>query len=267
MTVRWPHPIWWEVILAAARRTRVYRVGMLFGVISMALQLYLLRTVWEAAYGDRTALEGIAREQLLVYLTVTALQRVIQPGEISSVIDDRVSTGQVAGDLVRPFSFMKQMVAQQLGITLGFSAWLVLALPLAILIGSLRPPEVPQLIAYVVSFVLAYTINLLIWLMVGLASFWLVTASGVRAMVDMTSALLSGMVVPLWFMPGWMRTIVELLPFQAASFLPASIFSGQARGSAMFQALAVQGLWVAILLCLAGLVWSRAQRKLVIQGG
>jgi ABC-type uncharacterized transport system permease subunit len=135
------------------------------------------------------------------------------------------------------------------------------------LIGSLMLPSPGNLLAYLVSFMLAYAINLLIWLLVGLASFWLVNAGGVRAMVDMTSALLSGMVVPLWFMPGWLRSVVEFLPFQAAAFLPASIFAGQVTGSAVLRPLAVQAVWIGLLLLLTAWVWNRAQRKLVIQGG
>lgn len=267
MTPRWPHPIWWETIRVAAMRTRVYRVSIIFGLISMAMQLFLLRTVWDAVYGDRESLEGIGRQQLLVYLSISALQRITLPGEISREIDDRVSTGQVAGDLTRPFSFMKQMIARQLGSSLGFSIWLVAAIPLALLIGSLRPPSPTNLAAYALSFVLAYTINLLIWLLVGLASFWLLNAGGLRAMVDMTSGLLSGLVVPVWFMPGWMRSIVEVLPFQAANFLPATIFAGQVGGSDIVRPLLVQAFWIVALLAFAGWVWSRAQRKLVIQGG
>ena len=40
MTLARPHPIWWEIIRAAALRTRVYRMGLLMGLISMALQLF-----------------------------------------------------------------------------------------------------------------------------------------------------------------------------------------------------------------------------------
>jgi ABC-type uncharacterized transport system permease subunit len=267
VTLRWPHPIWWEVILAGARRTRAYRVGMLFGLISMALQLFLLKTVWEAVYGGRPSLDGIGQQQLLVYLTISTLQRVAMPNAISREIDDRVSTGQVAGDLVRPFPFMKQMVALQIGTNVGLAAWFVMAIPLAMLIGSLRMPEPANLGAYVVSFGLAYVIELLFWLLMGLTSFWLINGSGVRAVMGMTSGLLSGAVVPLWFMPDWMRAVVEVLPFQAATFLPASIFAGQVRGADLVKPLAVQAVWIVILLWIASIVWRRAQRKLVIQGG
>jgi len=267
MTLRRPHAVWGEIIFAAARRTRVYRVGMLFGLIAMALQLFLLKTVWEAVYGGRESLEGIAQQQLLVYLTITALQRVAMPSEISREIDDRVSTGRVAGDLVRPFSFMKQMIAQQLGLSLGITAWYVLAVPLAMLIGSLRMPEPANVGVYVVSFALAYAIELLFWLLMGLVSFWLVNASGVRAVMGMTSGLLSGAVVPLWFMPEWLRAVVEVLPFQAATFLPASIFAGQVTGADLVKPLVVQAVWIVILLWITSIVWRRAQRKLVIQGG
>jgi len=61
--------------------------------------------------------------------------------------------------------------------------------------------------------------------------------------------------------------VLEWLPFQAVTFLPASIFAGETTGSAIVRPLAVQAVWIGILLVLIRLMWNRAQRKLVIQGG
>ena len=51
------------------------------------------------------------------------------------------------------------------------------------------------------------------------------------------------------------------------AFLPASIFSGQVRGSEVIRPLAIQVVWIVLLAVIVQLVWQRAQRKLVIQGG
>ncbi|MDQ3657790.1 MAG: hypothetical protein M3457_22285, partial [Chloroflexota bacterium] len=73
--------------------------------------------------------------------------------------------------------------------------------------------------------------------------------------------------IPVWFMPDALRIVVQLLPFQAMTFLPASIFSEQVTGTAMIGPLLVQLAWIGILTLVIARVWARAQRKLVIQGG
>jgi ABC-type uncharacterized transport system permease subunit len=77
---------------------------------------------------------------------------------------------------------------------------------------------------------------------------------------------LSGSVLPLWFMPGWLQTIAGVLPFQAAAFTPVAIYFGRPPGG-LGPALAVQALWVAVLAALCALVWSRARHRVVVQGG
>lgn len=41
-------------------------------------------------------------------------------------------------------------------------------------------------------------------------------------MLSISSDFLAGALVPLWFMPDALRTLLEWLPFQAVMFLPAS---------------------------------------------
>jgi len=267
MTIRGPHPVWWEMIRVSARQVQIYRTGMVFWLIRSMLELFLIRIVWSAVYGDRETVDGIGADTLLVYLTISAVQVYILPNIIAVEVGERIETGQVATDLIRPFSFMKQMIAIQLGASLGFVPALVLAVPVAMLVGSLELPSLLNGIAYVVSFSLAYMVSTLTWLLIGLGGFWLINIGGLRALLSVASGFLSGALIPVWFMPDALRILVQLLPFQAMTFLPASIFSGQVTGTAMIVPLLVQVAWIAILTGLIGLVWARAQRKLVIQGG
>ncbi len=267
MTIRRPHPIWWAMIRAAAYRLRIYRTGLLLWLLTSMMQLFLLRTIWSAVYGERDSLEGIGSESLLVYLTISALHATVMPNDIAGEMEERISTGRVAADLVRPFGLMKQMVAIQLGSTLGYIPIFLFAIPIAMLIGSLTLPSPANFAAYIVSFVLAYVASMLIWMLVGLAGFWLLNIGALLGLMFVVSNLLSGALVPLWFMPDAIRVVLEWLPFQAVTFLPASIFAGETTGSAIVRPLAVQAVWIGILLVLIRLMWNRAQRKLVIQGG
>lgn len=267
MTIRGPHPVWWEMIRVSARRVQVYRTSMVFWLIRSMLELFLIRIVWSAVYGDRESVDGITDNTLLIYLTISAVQVYILPDVIAFEVGERIETGQVATDLIRPFSFIKQMLAIQLGSTLGIAPVLILVVPAAMLVGSLELPSFANGIAYVVSFGLAYLVSSLTWLLVGLGGFWLINIGGLRALLSVASGFLSGALIPVWFMPDALRITVQLLPFQATTFLPASIFAGEVTGTDLVGPLLVQGAWIAILTLLIARVWAGAQRKLVIQGG
>jgi ABC-type uncharacterized transport system permease subunit len=79
-------------------------------------------------------------------------------------------------------------------------------------------------------------------------------------------SFLSGQVVPLWFMPDWLRTVAEILPFQAATYTPLAIYFGRPPGG-LAAALAVQCIWIVVLGASCAWVWSRAKRRVVVQGG
>lgn len=263
----WIHPAWRELIRISARQFQVYRFRMVGWLFTLMIQLYLLRVVWSAVYDGRESVEGIPAETLLVYLTISSLHRFFLPNSIAFEIEERISTGRVATDLIRPFGFMQQMIAIQTGSLAGSLPLLIVVVPIAMLVGSLRPPSPENFLVYALSLALAFIVNVLIWMLVGMLGFWMMNVSGVRAMLGVSIDFLAGALVPLWFMPDALRTVLELLPFQAVMFLPASIFAGQVTGSDVTRPLAVQLAWVVTLLFIAKAVWTRAQRKLVIQGG
>lgn len=91
--------------------------------------------------------------------------------------------------------------------------------------------------------------------------------SGVRETLSIANDLLAGTLVPIWFLPDGLRTVFQLLPFQAGAFLPASIFAGQVTGAEVVRPFLVQAAWIVVLGLVVRVVWSRAQRKVVIQGG
>lgn len=261
------NPAWWALIRLSARSFYAYRFQSLVWCFSIMIQLYLLRVVWVGVYGSRESVLGVSSQTLLVYLTISALHRFFFPTIIDYRIQERVTSGRVALDLVRPFSFLRQMIAMQVGSTAGVLPLLVVIVPLAMLVGSLDFPGVENFLLYMLSLALATVVNLLIWIHVGMLSFWFLNVNGIRVMLKVCSDFLAGALVPLWFMPGGLRFALELLPFQATTFLPASIYAGQLGRIETLKPLGIQVIWILILIPTSRLVWSRAQRRIVIQGG
>jgi ABC-type uncharacterized transport system permease subunit len=61
--------------------------------------------------------------------------------------------------------------------------------------------------------------------------------------------------------------LAELLPFQTQANIPVSIYIGRLEGVDALRGLVVQAVWVVLLGIVVRFVWSRALRRVVIQGG
>lgn len=256
-----------DIFRLALRRTYAYRMWTYLGVLQVFLQLLLLRAVWQAVYGDRGTVDGVSIQTMVTYLTVVGLLNfIIYPG-IADEIHRRIDQGMVAIDLVRPVGFVRQMLSIELGNSVGRWLLLVVVVPGLMLVGSLALPNAGTLLVFLVSMALAFCISVLIFLLVGLSGFWLINIGGMRAMVGLSSNFLAGSMVPVWFMPDWLQTVVNVLPFQAIAFLPASIWVRQSTGFEVWRALGLQLFWLIVLAMASAWVWKRAQRRVVVQGG
>lgn len=263
----WINPGLRDIFRMGIRQVFAYRIWLYLGIFQVFLQLVLMRAIWSGVYGDRDAVDGVPIETMIVYLTVVGLLGHIMRIDIANEIHERIDQGRVAVDMVRPVGFVRQMLALNLGQSAAVWITLVLVIPGLLLVGSLAPPDIDVLGAFMVSVALAYSVSTLIWLLVGLSAFWLLDVSGMRAIIWVAGDFLAGALIPLWFMPGPLRAVVEWLPFQAIAYLPASIYVEQARGDEIWRALAIQAGWLVALWLIVAWTWNRAQRRLVVQGG
>lgn len=261
------NPAWWGLMRITARQFVALRMNVVFSTLIFMIQLYVTRAVWEAVYAGRAEVDGITAGTLLVYLTISSLGTWFLPNMAAWTIQQRVLSGDVALDLVRPFGFLKQVMAQDLGTALSYIPSLVVFVPAAVLVGSLAPPTAGNALLYLCSLGLAFLVNSLIGMHIGLLAFWMQQVNGIRAIVGVASGFLSGALIPLWLMPDPVRIVFSLLPFQALAFLPASIYTGQVSGWSVLRPLGVQVVWVGILLLTVRWIWRRAQNRVVIHGG
>lgn len=262
-----PNPAWREMIRIEARQFTAFRFDVIFSIIAFSIQLYVTRAVWEAVYAGRPEVDGVTAHTLLVYLTISAVGDWFLPNRVGWTIQERVLSGDIALDLIRPFHYLKQVFAQSVGTGISFLPLLVVFVPAGVIVGSLDPPDPPYVGLYLVSFALAFVVKFQINLVLGLLAFWMQHVNGIRVMVSVTSGFLSGAMIPFWLMPDGVRWVFQLLPFQALAFLPASIYSGQATGRDALEPIAIQLLWVGILFLTGRWMWHRAQKRIVIHGG
>jgi len=181
-------------------------------------------------------------------------------------VTNRIRTGDIVSDLLRPVNPMVAFLAADLG-RAGHALVIRLAVPITLgaLCFPLRWPSaaatwlwlaVSVLLATVISFATRYLVNLL--------AFWWLDARGPNTLWLFGSALFSGLAIPIPFFPEWAQTVLWCTPFPWMLQAPLDVLLE--RGSPV---LSVGGATVVAvgMLGSCAVVQHVAVRRLVVQGG
>ncbi|MGH3776154.1 MAG: ABC transporter permease [Pseudonocardiaceae bacterium] len=184
----------------------------------------------------------------------------------NSDFGERVRSGDIAIDLLRPVDLQTALLAEDLG-RAGFALLTRFSGPLLVGLAFFDltlPGSVIRWAAFGLSVLLAILVSFAIRFLLNLVAFWLLDWRGLLALHAAIASVLAGLVIPIAFFPGWARTVIWATPFPAILQAPIDIAIG--AGAALLL-LAHQLAWAVALLAVGRLVLARAVRKLVIQGG
>ncbi|TMR07789.1 hypothetical protein ETD86_50535 [Nonomuraea turkmeniaca] len=245
------------------RLALAYRSNIIMTCVALVAQVFLLRMIWTSVYGSRPAAAGLTLDALLAYLTLANLQAFVTHTIVSRIIHDRIRTGMVFFDLARPVGYLRQMAGFQAGNTLGGLLLLAPVIPVVLLVGSITVPVNGA--GYVITLVLGYVIAVQLALLISLIGFWTMEIGAVSLLYRLVSQFFAGTMVPLAFFPGFLGVVAEILPFKYMGYVPAAVYVGHI--SDISGPVVVELAWIAGLWGLLVLTWSRAHRRVVIQGG
>ncbi|MET9487833.1 ABC-2 family transporter protein [Nocardia sp. NPDC006630] len=184
-------------------------------------------------------------------------------------IVERIRTGDVAIDFLRPIDVQFAHLAEYLG--RATCTLLPRSVP-SVAIGALTfglalPNSAGPYVLGVISLALAIALSFLSMFAVCLSGFWLVETRGLRALHMICGTFLAGLFAPVHLFPGWLQTIAYATPFPAMLQWPVDVISGRTAGLAAAGLVAVQCFWLAVLTALGQLLLRAGRRKLEVQGG
>ncbi|ATO17156.1 hypothetical protein CO540_27735 [Micromonospora sp. WMMA2032] len=258
------------IVAAGFRRYATYRQAAVAGVVTNTVFGFLRCYIFLAATGAAGAVAGYDRTQLATF--VWAGQGLLAVIAIWgwTELADRIRTGEVAADLLRPVHPVTSYLAVDLG-RAGFAALARLVPPLVVgpLFFAVYLPRhwatVPlfllsTLLAVVVCFGCRYLVNA--------TAYWLQDVRGPMILWTLGSGVLAGLYFPLGFLPGWLEaTLRYATPFPSILQVPLDVLVEREPMSTGLGLVGLQLVWAVLLLALCRLVQRRAERRLVVQGG
>jgi viologen exporter family transport system permease protein len=259
------------LIRAGFRRYATYRQATVAGAFTNTvfgfLRGYVLLAVAAGAGGVAA---GYGPEQLASYVWFGQglLAVVLLWGWTD--LADRIRTGDVAVDLLRPINQVSFYLATDLG-RAGYAVLGRFVPP--VLVGFLffdlyqptRPATWPLFTA---STVLGLVICFACRYLVNATAYWLLDPRGMTILWTSCSGILGGLYFPLRFLPDWLAAALYLAtPFPGIIQIPLDVLVERDGPAVQAGLVGVQAGWAALLLVACRWAQRRAERRLVIQGG
>jgi ABC-2 type transport system permease protein len=257
--------------VAAAARLGALQALAAWPVLVGRVVFYLLILVVLGALWDKVAAEQVTPLAgtlppggLAVYLGVTEWVT-LSVVAIERGLEDDIRNGGLEPYLLRPRSYLLQRVAPAMGETL-VRAGALGAAGLATLALSGRALPAPGVWpAVLVLGVLGCVIGMLLYVLAGLAAFWMRRVLPVTLIVQKLDFILGGLVAPVSLYPDWLSNFASATPFGAHLYWVGV----QAITPSLGLFLAGTGwqlLWIAVLAALCALTWRAGLRKALKEG-
>ena len=260
-----------ELARRSFQQTITYRAATLAGIFTNGIFGIMIASVFLALYrsqgdGGSTAVEGWTRDQTvtLVWINQSLLMTVFLWGwwEVTRTIQ----SGAIATELLKPYDYFSYWLSRDLGRALAH--FLLRGIPTFIVgvltFDILMPASVTRSLGFLLSVVLAVIVSFCLRFIANLLGFWVIDYRGIASVYMAVINLLSGMLVPLAFLPGPLLQAAQLLPFRAVIMIPGEVYLGQVP---IGQGLALQVFWIAVLVFAAKALLGVGERQLVVQGG
>lgn len=269
---------WWTVLRICLEERLVYRgdfaLGTLMRFLPIVTQVFLWYAIFEAvadAQSGQTTIRGYTRENMVAYYLLTMVARAFSsmPGLASGIARD-VRDGTIKKYLIQPIDMVGFLLLGRVAHKAVY--YTVALLPFALVFFVCRGffagwPDAWTLLAFAASLLMAFLLGFFLEASIGMIGFWFLEVSSLLFVYMLFSFFFSGHMFPIDMLPGFSRTLVEVLPLQYLAYFPSAVFLGKVAGHDLLWGLAVQAGWVVFFMAVSRITFHLGVKRYSGFGG
>jgi ABC-2 type transport system permease protein len=230
--------------------------------------MFVFVQLWSAVYEAQGTAEiaGLTLANTIWYFLIAEVME-LGRARHDMVISEEVKSGTIAYTMIRPYSYLLYHFFNGLGeVLVKMSLVLLLGLPLVLAVAGAPQIALIHIPAVLLVMLLAILIDFMVFSIIGLTAFVTEDVSSLRLIYQKLVFIMGGLMIPLDFLPSWLRRIAELLPFQLTTYAPAKLFAAFERGQ-FFQTILLQAVWITLIGLFLRWQYRWATRNLEVNGG
>jgi len=251
-----------------------YRFNAIVQMLFHNTRLLVMIFFWVLIYNGDTekVLSGFTLSGIITYLVFMDVFGSLIYGLRSSgfIYSDMIKSGTLGPALLKPQSLNIHVYFRNLadGVTSTIPQILLVICVLPFVARFLAwDLSISGLISIIIFLIIGTISTHLLCSALGYLAFWFEEANAVMWSFMVLFNILTGFFLPLDFFPGWSIRILEMLPFASWGYIQTKIFIGFYPTDKLIILLAVQVLWIFVLLFFNKAIWSKGVVKYSAVGG
>lgn len=260
--------VYLKFISMSFQRSLAYRVDYYMAILNAFLYIFIFASVWNVVIPEEGMGGGITRESMTAYAVLSTLIKA-SFGRNDNLLTQKVKSGEIAVDLMKPYYFPVMYLADTIGATL-FQLF-ARAFPLlvfCIFIFQIRlPVDGVVLLKFLPVYVCSFLAFFLLSFFISSLSFFFVEIFPFYILYFALITLVSGAIIPIDFFPASMSNLLDWTPFPYLFYYPTMLLLQKPGlpdyGSLILRYVVLLG----VLLLPAALLYRAGLRRLTIAGG
>jgi ABC-2 type transport system permease protein len=246
-----------------------YSIWVWMSLFTELVAMIIVVFFWRAVFAEEATIGGLGLQQTLNYvLMARVFSSLAYNTNVIFVFGRMLREGEMAIALLRPLDFQLATYANNIAdLLIGFIINLPLALVAWLFFGLQVPTDPAVWGAFLVSVILGHAVLFCFDWIIGCLAFYITEIWGLSVLRHGIAQFFSGSLIPLVMLPPALRAVTEALPFAQALYVPIALLTGITPLGDAPRVWVVQLAWLIALAIVSRWVFSRAIRKVTVQGG
>lgn len=239
-----------------------YRFDTLIRFFIVLVSLVSVFYLWNDVYGQKAVLLGYSKQQMITYYIIVGY--LFSSIYASLPIAQEIQDGSLSMYITKPINYLWH----HYWLTLAKRTFrLLLGLPILIIVFAVFKNDL-YLVADFKSYLIllltclgAINILFLFDVILNFLEFWLFQSSSIALISDTIVSFFAGTLIPIFFLPTYIQTIGNFLPFKYTGFFIIDSFLGKNSLTQVLFGVGVQIFWTLFLLFFVKIMWNRGLKK------
>ncbi len=241
-----------------------YRANFLLSIFYSFVTPTISLSVWVSVARANGSVGGFDQNDFIVYYLLVLLVSVFTNEFVVYMFAWKVQGGQLSSELLLPVHpmltiILVEKIAHKLMNTL-------IMLPLFAILLAIFQPQIHVTAGGAalgaLAIVLGFCVNFLFGAIIASLAFWTTRVYWIAQLFGFALwRMLSGELVPLPLLPGPIRAIAQVLPYQLGLYFPVQVLTSKATPTELATGFALQVFWIAALFVIFLLQWRAGVRR------
>jgi len=258
------------IILLNIQSSMEYKFNFITTLICSLIPFGINSIIWYALGNYSAEAFGYTLKEMVAYYFCIMITALLVNSNVVHAVAGDIQSGGLNKHLLLPYKYTIYQLCNDLPMRIVYIIFGIIPITLlsVILKDFMEFNFSPvNLILYIVMIVIAYGVNFYLYYFIGLVSFYFTRIGSFMGVYGVVVSLLSGRLFPLDIIPGIIRKILLLLPFQFTGYVPVTVLQGRYTGQEFIIVLLSGIFWIVFFRFLCKLMLKKGLKNYTSFGG